>query len=328
VSDASPFFSVIIPVLDGGRDFELCLQALAASSWKDRELVVVDDGSSDESAEAARASGARVLTTGGPLGPAAARNLGAAEARGAFLFFLDADCTVHPDTLELAASALQRESELDALFGSYDDRPAAPGAVSQFKNLFHHWVHQGGDPDASTFWAGCGVVRRSAFEAVGGFDASLYDRPAIEDIELGYRLRDAGSRIRLAPQVQVCHLKRWTLGRLIVTDVFQRGVPWTRLLQRRGKSRELNLDWRGRASVALVLLALTAVVLALVEPRLLVLAGAATAVVLLLNYRLYCFFAAKRGVVFLVAAVPLHLLYCAYSGFAYALGRLTGVARV
>ena len=57
--------------------------------------------------------------------------------------------------------------------------------VSQYRNLLHHFVHQHGHAEASTFWAGCGAIRRAAFDAVGGFDAARFPRPSIEDIELG-----------------------------------------------------------------------------------------------------------------------------------------------
>ena len=83
--------------------------------------------------------------------------------------------------------------------------------VSQYRNLLHHFVHQEGNPEASTFWAGCGAVRRAAFDAVAGYDEARFRRPSIEDIELGYRLRRAGYRIRLDRDLQCTHLKRWRL---------------------------------------------------------------------------------------------------------------------
>ena len=67
-----PPLSVVIPVRNGGRDFERCLRGLRASSWTDFELVVVDDGSTDGSAALAAAFGATVVRHEAPLGPAAA----------------------------------------------------------------------------------------------------------------------------------------------------------------------------------------------------------------------------------------------------------------
>src|SRR5690606_2357585 len=96
--------------------------------------------------------------------------------------------------------------------------PAASNILSQYKNLFHHFVHQQGRREAKTFWAGCGAIRRSVFEEVGGF-STAYGRPCIEDIELGSRLVRAGRRIVLDKSIQARHLKRWSLWSVIKSDV-------------------------------------------------------------------------------------------------------------
>src|SRR5207245_252261 len=94
----------------------------------------------------------------------------------------------------------------------------------------------------TTFWTGCGAIRRRDFIDHGGFDPGLYRRPAIEDIELGYRLTRSGCKILLARDVQATHLKRWTLWNVIKTDIFQRGVPWALLMKRsRVAQAELNV---------------------------------------------------------------------------------------
>ena len=134
-------------------------------------------------------------------GPAAARNRGARDAAGDILLFVDADCRPHDDAVALLLGAFD-DPEVAAAFGSYDDRPAVPTTVSLYKNLAHHFVHQRSAEDASTFWAGLGAVRRGAFRSSGGFDEA-YARPSIEDVELGYRLKAAGHRIRLVKAAQV-----------------------------------------------------------------------------------------------------------------------------
>ena len=153
---------------------------------------------------------------------------------------------------------------LSALFGSYDDSPAAPGVVSQYRNLLHHFVHQQGTfhdgiRPAHTFWTGCGTIRREVFLDFGGFDPRLYPRPAIEDIELGYRLTRAGHRIVLARDVLATHLKRWTLSEMVRTDIFRRGVPWMLLLKRTGTvETDLNVKVDQKISVVLTGLVLLA----------------------------------------------------------------------
>jgi len=323
---SAPFFSVVTPVYNGGEVFERCLAALTESEFDDYELVVVDDGSSDDSKAVAARFGARVLETEGRWGPGRARNLGAREASGLYLLFLDADCEVAPSTLARAAAALRADPELDALFGSYDDAPSSATLLSQYKNLQHHWVHQSASSEASTFWAGCGVVRRSVFLQLDGFDAERYERPSIEDIELGYRLTAAGHRIRLDKSVQVKHHKVWRLGNLLKTDVFDRGIPWTRLMLEQGQiDNDLNVGTEGRVSGVAAWLLLVSLLGAPFEPWSLVISLGCVLVLLIANRRFYRFLADKRGVGFALRAMPFHWLYYLYSVAAFGFGLLAHV---
>jgi hypothetical protein len=159
---------------------------------------------------------------------------------------------IRADTLGQIADSFVKHPDISAVFGSYDDEPATLDFVSQFKNLFHHFVHQQASAEAETFWSGCGAVKRDVFMAAGGFDDRRYARPSIEDIELGYRLRASGHRILLNKDIQVKHLKRWTLRALVRTDVLDRGVPWTILiLERRRLPNDLNLHMMQRLSAML-----------------------------------------------------------------------------
>src|SRR5262249_55051857 len=123
-------------------------------------------------------------------GPASARNAGARRARRDVLVFVDADVVIAPGSLERLARMFDERPSVAAIFGAYDEQPADPGFISQYKNLAHSFVHQASAGKAETFWAGFGAVRRDAFFAVGGFD-ERFTRPSVEDIDLGYRLTRA-----------------------------------------------------------------------------------------------------------------------------------------
>lgn len=213
---------------------------------------------------------------------------------------------------------------ISKLFGSYDDTPSAPGLVSRFKNLQHHYVHQTGSMEASTFWAGCGVIRRATLRDLGGFDTTMYARPSIEDIELGYRLRAAGGRIRLASDVQVKQHKAWTLAGVLRTDLIDRGIPWTRLLmQEDSVAKDLNLDFKARVSVAVALLMLVGGVLAPIWPRTLMLCLGAGLVLLWLNFGFYKLLASRGGLPLLTSGLVLHWLYQLNCALAYGIGRFS-----
>jgi GT2 family glycosyltransferase len=311
--------SVVIPVRNGAVSLPRCLESLQASTCP-LECLVVDDNSSDDSAALAEAVGVVVLRTQGGKGPAAARNLGAAHASGELLVFVDSDVCVRVDTIARIRARFEVDSRLDALFGSYDDEPASAGFVSQYKNLLHHFVHQHGRREAATFWAGCGAIRREVFADVGGFDES-YTRPCIEDIELGYRLRLGGWRTVLDPAIQVKHLKHYELISLLRSDIFDRALPWTRLILASGRlPNDLNLALAQRASAALVLAAAVLVPACAATGQHLGWACLPLLGAILLNLRFYRFLARKRGWAFAACAAPLQWAYYLYGTLAFAAG--------
>ncbi len=315
-----PSVSVLIPVHAGRAAFQECLSGIQSLSPAPDEAIVVLDGPADDAGGLAAAAGFRVIANPESRGPAFARNMAASEARGDILFFVDSDVVVPPDAIARIRSAFAADHDLDALFGSYDDAPAAPGFLSQYRNLLHHYVHQTSDMEASTFWGACGAIRRHVFLAAGGFDET-YRRPSIEDIELGYRLKAAGRRVLLLKSLQVKHLKTWTLLGLVATDFFQRALPWTNLILRgRGCPNDLNLKTSHRASVALAGALAASLAAGLIRPLCLLVSALAAGGLLALNAPLYAFFARKRGPLFAVAAIPLHWLYYLYCGLAFAIG--------
>jgi glycosyltransferase involved in cell wall biosynthesis len=305
----------VVPVRDGGSDFERCLCRLRDSTWTDYELIVVDDGSTDGSAAFARSMGAHVASHERPLGPAAARNLGAQIATAPLVFFLDADVAVHPQTLARGMARFLADPGLTALFGSYDNQPPARGLISQFRNLLHHFVHQQGEfcentRPAHTFWTGCGMIQRQVFLDFGGFDPRLYPRPAIEDIELGYRLTRTGHRILLARDVLATHLKRWTLLEMVRTDIFRRGVPWTLLIKRSATvETDLNVKPVQRVCVAITGVILLALLGLPWNSRGALVAAFGSSAIVWFNRDFYRFLAQTRGPGFALASLPVHLLY-------------------
>jgi GT2 family glycosyltransferase len=302
--------SVIVPVYENPAELLHSLKALARSSYQPAEVLVVDDGSKVATTQIAaicKEHGARYLRLETNAGPAEARNAGVKASTANVLVFLDADVAVHGDTLKNIVEQLEERPDLDALFGAYDDAPAAAGTVSRFRNLLHHYVHLQSAGKATTFWAGCGAVRRRVFEAAGGFP-ELYRQPSIEDVDFGHRLSSAGFAIHLEPSIQVTHVKRWTLQGMFRTDLLQRATPWTERFWEWGAlPRSLNFSWANRICVMLTGFSLVA--LAMGWPMLsLIVAG----IILAINFPLYRFISNKLGVSAVPVSVGTHLVhYCA-----------------
>ncbi|BAU12674.1 glycosyl transferase family 2 [Leptolyngbya sp. NIES-3755] len=319
-----PTVSVVIPVHNGGENFHRCLAGVSNLSTAPLEVIVVIDGESQNSSDAQQAErlGARIVQLPINRGPACARNAGAKIAQGDILFFMDADVVPHPTVIAQVQQAFQHDPNLAALIGSYDDAPGQENFLSQYRNLLHHYVHQTGSENASTFWGACGAIRRSLFLTIGGFD-ERYPKPSIEDIELGYRLKRAGYRIRLCKQIQVKHLKHWGAESILKTDFFCRALPWTELIYRdRQFVNDLNLQTSNRISVVLVYGLVCSLVLSLVWSTAWIVSAIAAVFLTLLNLSVYRFFARKRGWKFAIATIPWHWLYYGYSGLAFAIGTI------
>jgi GT2 family glycosyltransferase len=319
-----PALSAIIPARNAGATLARCLDALTAQASDDTEVIVVDDGSTDETFKIASRYDVRLLKLPRNMGPSAARNRGAEMARAPLLFFLDADVVLASGGLSCAKASMS-STDAGAIIGSYDDDPAAESTISRFKNLAHHNFHQRSRTDATTFWGACGVVRRELFFASGGFDERRF---RIEDVELGYRMTARGVRIVLDPGLQVKHLKRWTLGSLVTTDVWGRAIPWTLLwLEGRRLPADLNFsaDQRIAAIVALAIATVTSV--AIFRFRLWMLVAALVAVAIWLNRDLYRLLFRRGGFWFSVNGFLLQQFYYLYSMFGIGAGVAIYLAR-
>ena len=314
--------SVVIPVHNGGEAFIACLDSLSALDPPPLEIVVIGDADTDGSSDAARHGGAMVFRTPSRQGPAYARNLGVQKTSGDIILFLDADVILPESAVGRVAEVFINNPGLSALFGSYDDSPSETGFLSQYRNLLHHYVHQRGNENASTFWAGCGAIRRDVFLALNGFNTD-YKRPSIEDIELGYRLKMQAHPIILDKRLLVKHLKKWNFRSVLRTDFFDRALPWTRLIfSKGGFIKDLNLKLSSRFSVICAYVLLISFLLGLISTLSLVPAVICALLLWVLNRDLYRFFLQKRGVLFSVAAVTWHWLYYLNCGLAFGIGLL------
>jgi glycosyltransferase involved in cell wall biosynthesis len=244
--------AVVVPAHNAAGTLADCLRAILNSSLHLDEIIVFNDGSTDDTLRIAQDFPVQVLSnTELPVGPALGRNRCAAIAKSEMLVFVDADVIVHRGAIEALVSTIVESPTVAAAFGSYDDRPRSQRTAALYANLRHHYMHQNGQPDALTFWAGLGAIRQSAFHDVGRFDSRIRSS-SIEDIDLGVRLNAAGYKIRLVPTALGTHCKDWRLLQLWRTDIFHRAIPWSRLLVNGAiQGMPLNLSRAERLRAAL-----------------------------------------------------------------------------
>ncbi len=313
--------SFIVPAYNAVSTLPRCLEALMNDADEQTEIIVVDDASPDDSAALARRYGVKVIVLDTNSGPGITRNMGAAQAQGDILVFVDSDVEIKPGTRAQIIAFFDQNPKAASVFGSYDDSPSSPGVVSQYRNLLHHYVHQASPKLASHFWGGLGAVRATAFWAVGGFANSGPFIRKIEDVEFGYRLRDQGYEIYLDKSIQGKHLKGWSLYSMIRTDVLIRALPWTKLvLERKIAPNDFSLSWPHRLSVLLSGLIALALLSAPFAPSVLAIAAVALLIFVALNLHLFRFFATHGGIAFAAMCVGLHVFYNFYTGVSFAIG--------
>jgi glycosyltransferase involved in cell wall biosynthesis len=194
--------SVVIPARNASATLPLTLAGLAAQQGPPSfEVIVVDDGSSDDTVERARSFDGelplRVLASSGGDGPGAARNLGAGEARGDVLVFIDADCEPEPEWLARIVAAA-RDAEL--VQGKVLPPPGVQ--VGPFDRFIAVVSEYGLYQTANL------AIHRDVFERIGGFEQIVMPRRSKElgeDAWLAWRARRAGARSVFADDAVVRH---------------------------------------------------------------------------------------------------------------------------
>jgi GT2 family glycosyltransferase len=191
--------SIVVPLLNAMRFLPDTVPALERLRGPgDAGLLFVDNGSSDGSVEWLRQRGHRVFVMPG-VTISALRNAGAAAVGGAIIAFVDSDCVVAGDYLS-AIAGVMNDDQVAACGARYD----LPDEPTWLESTWHH-LHDARDDGRQVAYLPGGnfVVRRQAFESVGGFREDLATG---EDAELGLRMTRAGFRIVSTPQVSVKHL--------------------------------------------------------------------------------------------------------------------------
>jgi GT2 family glycosyltransferase len=218
--------SLIIPVYNAERTLGECLARVFQSTYTRFEVVLVDDGSTDGTRAIAAAFPVRLVSTGGRAGPAAARNLGALTAEGDILFFIDADVMLRRDSLERLVRRFA-EGHVDALCGVQAVDMRQRNLASQYKNLWMRWTYLRLTGDVPLFYTTAAAISRALFRQAGGFDVG-YTAPSLEDTAFGQKLARLSIRVRVQPDLEVEHVKGYSVASLLRTD-FWRAVALARL---------------------------------------------------------------------------------------------------
>jgi len=204
MSEQSVSVSVVIPAYNAAETIGECMAALDKQSIPrtEYEVIVVDDGSTDATADIAARHGALVLKQPNS-GPAVARNKGIAAARGAIVLFTDADCAPAADWIQQMIAPLV-DSRISGVKGAYRTRQASLAArfiQIEYEDRYDYTARSEYIDFVDTYAAG---YRRDALLDSGGFDTH-FPFASVEDQELSFRLAEAGHKMVFNPQAIVYH---------------------------------------------------------------------------------------------------------------------------
>jgi glycosyltransferase involved in cell wall biosynthesis len=220
----APFISIIIPNWNGEATIARCLEAAYASRYETFEVIVVDDHSEDSSTEAIKRFPCRLISLERHVGASAARNAGAASARGELLFFTDADCLLEEDALAIASRTFALYGPDTIIGGTYTPEPYDQDFYSRFQSIFVNYSECKNAADADYAAGHAMVIASDTFQRSGGFPEGFL--PVAEDVEFSHRLRRAGCRILIEPRLQVRHIFDFSLYRSLRNAVFK-SMTWT-----------------------------------------------------------------------------------------------------
>jgi len=176
-----PLVSIIIPTRNSERTLPLCLKSIEKQTYKNIEVIVVDNYSKDKTVEIAKAYGATVYLKGPER--STQKNFGTVKAKGKYVYFVDSDFVLHPRVVEEAVSLAEQGHDAVVILNISDPRPSLVAKIRFYERLSYY---------GSGIYEAARFIKRELFLKVGGFDTRLY---ANEDYDLHQRLLQAGARI-------------------------------------------------------------------------------------------------------------------------------------
>jgi len=303
-----------MPVYNASAFLDKCLTAIYKSTYKDFEIIVVDDCSKDESLAIAQRFPVRTVTMQKNCGAAKVRNLGARLAQGKILLFVDADIIIHNDTFERIMHILQSEPKVKVLGVALAKESGNSGFGPSFVALFDYFYLQLWDKEevrrpTSCFFSQCGAIYKDVFNEIGGFDES-YKGAGIEEYEFGRRL-SLKYTIWLYRNIEVIHCTQGIVSRS--KKLFKRCFPYVPYFLK-VKSMEVNdpiINDKEILSTICILLLTATLIFSFTFPLL----RYSTLIFLILflyfNYHFLCFLAKEKGFLFMIngfaAAVLIYL---------------------
>jgi glycosyltransferase involved in cell wall biosynthesis len=208
-----PLVSIIIPNYNYEKTLPKCLEAVRNQTYKNWEIIFVDDGSTDKSVAIATRFGCKILqnpkNSGGPSAP---RNHGIRNAHGEILFFLDSDVALYPDAIENTVAEFAKDGTLGSVCGIYAKTPLfRDSLVEEYRVLQGYYWRLSSVGYVTAGFFSLGAVKRQVIDEIGYFNENLSNT---EEVEYGYRLNQK-YRLLLTDKVMGEHDDEDSLRKLV-----------------------------------------------------------------------------------------------------------------
>jgi len=324
---------IVIPAHNEARRIARCLEtAIPAARERGWDVVVVDDGSTDNTAELAESIGAQVIRHPRPLGVAGARNAGAHRSDTDILLFLDADIIAPVSTLHVLVDRLVSSDGYHAT-GAYPAMGGNPSCAwsTRFDELRACMAFCGPDREDivgfSSLQSECGAIRRDVFEELGGF-SEAYAGVGMEEYDLAHRLEEMGYVNVLLSDAPYAHHYKPLLRRS--RELLRRTPRWVPLLLKRSRLESSGAVGSSEETLSCLLtgVMICAVVIGLAWPPGWAIAGAAAVLQWIVDRRYLGLARRTYGLLTMVCAWgALQVLHVAIAlGFAWGLLRMAASA--
>ncbi len=206
-----PLISIIIPVFNGARTLEKCLNAIYKSEYSNFEVIVVDDGSIDNSIKIAEKFPCKIISKEENTGAGESRNIGAKFSRGEIIFFTDSDCVIKKDTILQVIESFKKGSDIVA--GTYSKTPLPHSNLfSTYQNLFCYYNYL--NSSVALFGTQCAAIKKKIFIKLKGFDTSIKSA-TVEDLNFQYKIQETKYKTKVNMNAQVFHDSRNSFSSLI-----------------------------------------------------------------------------------------------------------------
>lgn len=299
--------SVIIPVYNASKSIKQCLESIYNTKYKDFEVLVVDDNSTDNSVEIIKNFPCKLIKFNKNKGPAVARNTGAREANGNILMFIDSDAIQQEDNINKIVDDFKKYPDIASVSGMFSKESISKGWFAKYRDLQIHYWHKSTSRTSTIFMVTTGAIKKDIFFEVGCFNEN-YNAADVEDYEIGHRIAKK-YKMLVDDDIVFKHYEYASSFIKLTKKLFKRTMLWTPLFLKR-KRFENNYATANRGlGVLFASLSLISLILITINLNFLIVFFALFILFLLTDIRFYPFLLKEGGFFFLTYSIFLYYYF-------------------